>query len=95
MWRTPDQIDLTEELRLRSWARMNYVIPEFRDPAWHPVLLDEMRQQDHEFIEPEYPSCGHGLVPLQPTEIRLLHPAHKGPNAPNLLLVVETVEALK
>ena len=93
MWHTPDEIDLTEELRLRSWARMNYVIPEFRDSAWHPVLLDEMRQHDAEFVEPEFVSRGHGLVPLQPTEVRVLHAAHKGPNAPNLLLVVETVDA--
>ncbi|MBX3443394.1 MAG: hypothetical protein KF774_13395 [Planctomyces sp.] len=41
-------LDLIEELRLRRWARENYTSLEERDPAWHPVVLDEMRRRDLE-----------------------------------------------
>jgi hypothetical protein len=42
------QIDLIEELRLRRWARENYVAPEQRNQAWHPVVLEEMSRKDLE-----------------------------------------------
>ena len=31
-------LDLIEELRLRRWARENYVPPENRQRTWHPVV---------------------------------------------------------
>lgn len=46
------ELDLIEELRLRRWARQNYVPPEKRDAAWHPVVLDEMDRKDDEVNEP-------------------------------------------
>ena len=42
-------ISLIQELRLRQWARRNYVPSEARrDDEWHPVVLDEMRRRDQE-----------------------------------------------
>lgn len=42
------EMDLIEELRLRRWARENYVPPERRDRTWHPVIQDEMKKKDGE-----------------------------------------------
>ena len=41
-------IDLIEELRLRRWARENYVPAGERDAAWHPIILEEMSRKDRE-----------------------------------------------
>lgn len=43
-------IDVIEEMRLRTWARQNYVpLSERDDEDIHPVALDEMLRKDHEF----------------------------------------------
>ena len=42
------EVDLIEELRLRRWARENYVAQGERDAAWHPVVLDEMGRKDRD-----------------------------------------------
>lgn len=41
-------IDLIEELRLRRWARENYVPAPQREGNWHPVVIDEMSKKDGE-----------------------------------------------
>ena len=41
-------IDFIEELRLRRWARENYVPPGQRKRNWHPVVHDEMKKKDGE-----------------------------------------------
>ena len=41
-------LDFIEELRLRRWARENYVPRGRREKSWHPVVLDEMDQKDSE-----------------------------------------------
>ena len=41
-------VDPSEEMRLRTWARQNYAPVEERDEAWHPIVLDEMRRKDRE-----------------------------------------------
>jgi hypothetical protein len=43
-----DAVDLIAELRLRRWARENYVAGEDRDSEWHPIILDEMIRRDAE-----------------------------------------------
>lgn len=48
MQATVTELDFIEEIRLRRWARENYVAPVERDDAWHPVVLDEMRMKDTE-----------------------------------------------
>jgi hypothetical protein len=45
------ELDLIEELRLRRWARENYVPADERDTAWHPIILEEMRSKDGEVSE--------------------------------------------
>jgi len=42
-------VDPIEEMRLRTWARQNYVPVEERDEEMHPIVLDEMTRKDHEF----------------------------------------------
>jgi hypothetical protein len=42
------ELDFIEELRLRRWARENYVPRGQRETAWHPVVHEEMRQKDRE-----------------------------------------------
>ena len=41
-------LDLIEELRLRRWARENYVPPENRQRTWHPIVHEEMHKKDNE-----------------------------------------------
>lgn len=41
-------VDPIEEIRLRTWARQNYLPRELRDDSWHPVILEEMLRKDHE-----------------------------------------------
>jgi len=43
-----DSIDFIEELRLRRWARENYVPSPERSPAWHPIILEEMTRKERE-----------------------------------------------
>ncbi len=43
-------VDLIEELRLRRWARENYVPADEREPSWHPIILEE-RRKDGEVSE--------------------------------------------
>jgi hypothetical protein len=42
------QVDLVEEMRLRTWARKNYVSTVERDETWHAIILDEMSRIDAE-----------------------------------------------
>lgn len=45
---TNSEVDFVRELRLRQWARQNFVLPEQRKTTWHPIVLDEMRIRDQE-----------------------------------------------
>jgi len=45
------ELDFIEELRLRRWARENYVGRNDRQSSWHPVILDEMDRKDLEMNE--------------------------------------------
>src|SRR5579871_2462851 len=59
--------DPIEELRLRRWARENYVPVEERDQAWHAVVLDEMRRKDQEQSSVDsYAAIARRIVPLAP-----------------------------
>jgi hypothetical protein len=42
------ELDFIEELRLRRWARENYVPADRREAGWHPVTIDEMTRKDRE-----------------------------------------------
>ena len=45
-------LDFIEELRLRRWARENYVPQGQRQTTWHPVVHQEMEKKDHEENKP-------------------------------------------
>ena len=47
------EVDLIEEMRLRTWARENYVPMEDREQDWHPVVLEEMRLKDCDVVDGE------------------------------------------
>lgn len=40
------ELDFIEELRMRRWARENYVPPMRREKNWHPIIHDEMSRKD-------------------------------------------------
>jgi len=68
--RTSTGLDFVAELRLRQWARQNYVPPEYRrDSDWHPVVLDEMRRKDADTRDQQnrrISACVIDIVPLMP-----------------------------
>jgi hypothetical protein len=41
-------VEIVEEIRLRTWARLNDAAPEERDDNWHPIALEEMDRKDIE-----------------------------------------------
>jgi hypothetical protein len=53
-----ETVDLIEELKMRRWARENYVPRDQRQRTWHPVVHDEMEKKDHEsgspLVSPRY-----------------------------------------
>ena len=80
----PADVDLVRELRLRRWARRNYVAAEERSPGWHPVVLDEMRRRDAELESRNRPTTtATSYVPLPPTDLRRLDYPHALSSTPN------------
>lgn len=41
-------IDPIEEMRMRTWARQNYMPLKERTEEMHPIILDEMTRRDQE-----------------------------------------------
>ncbi|MFN4258550.1 MAG: hypothetical protein ACK4RK_04585 [Gemmataceae bacterium] len=52
------ELDFIEELRLRRWARENYVPVGQREGTWHPVILEEMSKKDRDLGEADLPVYG-------------------------------------
>jgi hypothetical protein len=46
------EMDFIEELKLRRWARENYVPRDKRQHSWHPVVHEEMEKKDYEGSAP-------------------------------------------
>ena len=65
------ELDFVAELRLRQWARRNYVeVERRRDGDWHPVVLEEMRRMDRDQEAREAMQTvvtSVGVVPLEPS----------------------------
>jgi hypothetical protein len=87
----PRRMDLLKELRLRRWARENYVPESDRAASWDPIVLDEMRRRDEELAAPpcgefDAPAGAMGsiLIPLEPMTYAL-DPPHLGPGPPHFL----------
>lgn len=55
-------LDIVEELRVRQWARRNWVPAAMRDQRWHRVILEEMISRDQE-LDGAAATVG-GAVPL-------------------------------
>ena len=47
------ELDFIEELRLRRWARENYVSRDERKQSWHPVVHEEMEKKDYDLGVPD------------------------------------------
>ncbi len=78
-------MDIVKELRLRRWARENYVAPAERSTAWDAVILDEMRIRDEDFasiVPADDP--GSKLVPLEPVT-HFFDIPQLGPASPHFL----------
>jgi hypothetical protein len=84
-------VGLIEELRYRCWARRNYLPLEFREPDWHPLILEEMACRDSELAEELRTeellthATGWDFVPLAPTMMHYVHPAHSDVREPHYL----------
>ena len=86
-------VDLIKELRLRRWARCNYVTQSERRDSWHPIVLDEMSKRDLERdLETFQQPPSSGFVPLEPTEFRYLHGPHQFPEEPKVVRAKKPVE---
>jgi hypothetical protein len=83
-----DRVDLIEELRLRQWARRNFVAPDERCAEWHPIVLAEMSFRDEELAEnpPGWTQFRTPFVPLAPTDVTYLDEAHPVVPPPSGLL---------
>lgn len=69
-------LDLTRELRLRRWARENFVAAEERDRNWHPVVHHEMQLIEEERENRAADAIPKSrFVPLMPGEGRSVHGA--------------------
>lgn len=62
-------LDLVDELRLRRWARLNYVAADERSRRWHPVILDEMLRKDGELAAEVRELPGRTYAPIAPAAI--------------------------
>jgi len=66
------ELDLVAELRLRQWARRNYVPAQQRhDADWHAVVVNEMQRIDRDFSLTERTQevvTSTGVVPLEPSQ---------------------------
>ena len=75
-------VDILKELRLRRWARENYVPAEDRPNSWHPIVLDEMSAKDAEALD--FVHGASAYVPLVPSAVHFLHGAHDGHSRPEI-----------
>ena len=66
-----EKTSLIQELRLRRWARSNYISASQRnDEKWHPIVLDEMRIKDQEMRKTESTRVSSSsIVPLVPIKL--------------------------
>jgi hypothetical protein len=86
-------VDPVEELRLRRWARENYVPIEYRDSTWHAAVLDEMQRKDQEQTDVElYTEVARRIVPLAPDHGRVLRGPHIDPVRSAAVVRVPAIE---
>ena len=86
-------VDVVEELRLRRWARENYVPAAERDGLWHPIILEEMCRKDRDLASVH--DLPRSMTPVMPAGVRFLHSAHLDTQRGELLLSVPEVRDTK
>jgi hypothetical protein len=72
-------VDLVDELRLRRWARLNYVSADERSRHWHPVIMDEMLRKDRELVCEEREHPGRSYAPIAPAVVEVQRRHAVGP----------------
>jgi hypothetical protein len=79
--------DFIAELRIRQWARRNYLPPHQRDAALHPIARDEMEFRDRELRDerPEWTMVRTPFVPLLPADAVQIDGPHAAVPAPRSL----------
>lgn len=105
MAHSPIPLDVVDELRLRRWARENYVSSTHRNLTWHPVVLAEMESKDgemqaavvapHDEVGPsdsEYARVAGALVPLHPGAFHVIHAPHMETEKTRVLLQVPQIK---
>ena len=65
-------LDIVEELRVRQWARRNWVPANMRDRRWHAVIHEEMLQRDQELSE--HKAAAARVVPVTGDSLKLPSP---------------------
>ncbi|MGZ0168907.1 MAG: hypothetical protein ACKVHE_05090 [Planctomycetales bacterium] len=92
-------LDLVAELRLRQWARRNYVpTAERRDADWHSVVVSEMRRIDRDLSLVDTAQevvTSTGVVPLEPSQhqaIRIDEP-HASVLAPKMMQITKSADS--
>ena len=77
------RLDPIEELRLRRWARENFVPRNARSRDWHPIIHEEMQTKDCEDMRSERVALsrsGCGMLPVAPATRSvatfILHTSH-------------------
>ena len=87
-------VDMVKELRLRQWARKNYVHAAHRKNTWHPVVLEEMDDRDFEVETQVHTySAGLGYVPLAPNVVHIVHAQHANIREPSFVRSFEAVDS--
>jgi len=88
-----NNVDVVMELRLRRWARQNYVPANRRRETWHPIVLEEMSLRDEEQSMHSIRHSGMmAYVPLMPDTIRVRHDAHVPQRDPVIVKHVSPAE---
>lgn len=97
-----ERLDIVAELRLRQWARRNYVpATERSDADWHPVVLKEMEKKDAELAGDgpvRMVITSNGVAPLEPSrhDRGRIDGAHEPLPEPRILRqTTRRIEALK
>jgi hypothetical protein len=87
-------LDFVHELRLRRWARENYVPPADRDRDWPGVVHEEMCQRDRELeAVSHYAGMGRRIVPLVPDGNWTIHGAHLETSRSRVLASIPVVRS--
>lgn len=81
-------VSSSEVLSLKKWARENFVSMKDRNPAWHPIILEEMQLIEMEMYRNRDPFKMQRFVPSASSKISQtigLHAPHEKITGPRIL----------